>query len=411
MSLLKPARRLPSSILLGIVAFFVCSLYLLSTKGQVSPAPYFHIERATPSVLGITEDIYNNTLGFEKIFVIGRPSRTDRRDGMVLAAALSNIEIEFIDGIDGKDVPDKALLNSQGELKRLADPVIGAWRAHMNAIQEVVRRNLSSALIMEDDADWDIRIRDQLHNFALASHALTQPLLSSPDSTPTFADQTYPNGTHGPSSVPDLAFTSLPPTQPPTTSPYGDSWDVLWTGHCGMAFPFPHNAALPKLRIVHTPDPTVPERKHLPPSFSGFEHSYPEHTRLYHHVQDSCCSLAYGVSQLGARRILREIGLKDMNQPFDLQLKSFCEGGGSPDRGGPHACLTAQPSLFGVHRARGSKGTNSDIADHGAGVQEEETRGVRWSVRMNLDALVRGGVEGVKDTYPDEGVDSDGKEG
>lgn len=102
-----------------------------------------------------------------------------------------------------------------------------------------------------------------------------------------------------------------------------------------------------------------------------------------------------------------------MNQPFDLQLKSFCEGGGNPDRGGPHACLTAQPSLFGVHRARGSKGANSDIADHGAGVQEEETRGVRWSVKMNLDALVRGGVEGVEDRYPDgDGGDGgDGKEG
>lgn len=82
--------------------------------------------------------MFNSSPQFEKIFVIGRPSRTDRRDGMVLAAALSNLEIEFIDGVEGKDVPDKALLNSQAELKRLADPVIGAWRAHMNVIQEFV---------------------------------------------------------------------------------------------------------------------------------------------------------------------------------------------------------------------------------------------------------------------------------
>ncbi|KAI1457082.1 glycosyltransferase family 25 protein [Annulohypoxylon moriforme] len=400
MSLFKPARRLSNSVLLGIVAFFVFSLYLLSTKGGPSPVPYFRTETTKPSTHG-TENIYNNTLGFEKIFVIGLPSRTDRRDGMVLAAALSNLEIEFIDGVDGKSVPDKALLNSQEELKRLADPVIGAWRAHMNAIQEVVRRNLSSALIMEDDADWDIRIRDQLHDFALASHALTQPLLASPDSSPTFADPTYPNGTLGPRSVPDLDFTSLPQTRAPTTSPYGDTWDVLWTGHCGMAFPFPTNAALPKARVIHHPDPTVPQRRHLDPSFSGFENLYPDHTRVYHHVQDPCCSLAYGVSRSGARKILRQVGLKDMNQPFDLQLKSFCEGGGEPDRGGPHACLTAQPGLFQTHRMRGARGANSDISDHGDGVQGEETRGVRWSVRMNLDALVRGREGEVVDRYPD----------
>ena len=31
------------------------------------------------------------------------------------------------------------------------------------------------------------------------------------------------------------------------------------------------------------------------------------------------------------------------------------------------------------------------------------TRGVRWSVRMNLDALVRGRVGEVMDRYPDFG--------
>ncbi|KAI0881917.1 glycosyltransferase family 25 protein [Annulohypoxylon maeteangense] len=402
MSLLKPARRLPNSILLGIVAFFVFSLYLLSVKGETSAVPYFRAERMRASAPGITNDIYNNTLGFEKIFVISLPSRTDRRDGMVLAAALSNLEIDFIDGVNGRDVPDKALLSSQEELKRLADPVIGAWRAHMNAIQEIVRRNLSSALIMEDDADWDIRIRSQLHDLALATHALTQPLLSPPDS---FADPTYPNGTFGPPSLPDLDFASLPRTQAPTTSPYGDAWDVLWAGHCGMAFPFANNRALPKLRITHTPDPTVPQRQHLAPTISGLEHMYPSHTRVYHHVQDPCCSLAYAVSRSGARKILRQVGLKDVNQPFDLQLKSFCEGGGSPDRGGPYTCVTAQPGFFAIHRAKGGRGANSDITDiggDGGGVQEGETRGVRWSVRMNLDGLIRDGGE-VVDLYPDEG--------
>ena len=54
---------------------------------------------------------------------------------MVLAAALSDIDIEFVDGVLGQDVPDKAVPMSPSH-SRLQDPSIGSWRAHINAIQE-----------------------------------------------------------------------------------------------------------------------------------------------------------------------------------------------------------------------------------------------------------------------------------
>lgn len=66
--------------------------------------------------------------------MISLPSRTDRRDGMVLAAAVSNIRLEFVDGVNGADIPDKSIPSlSSGRLK---DADVGAWRGHMNAIQE-----------------------------------------------------------------------------------------------------------------------------------------------------------------------------------------------------------------------------------------------------------------------------------
>ena len=68
---------------------------------------------------------------------MGLPSRTDRRDGMTLSAALSNLEIEFVDGVLGETVPDKAIPLAP-ELERPPAPVVGSWRAHMNAIQEYV---------------------------------------------------------------------------------------------------------------------------------------------------------------------------------------------------------------------------------------------------------------------------------
>ncbi|KAI3398674.1 hypothetical protein diail_8713, partial [Diaporthe ilicicola] len=162
-------------------------------------------------------------LEFEKIFVVGLPSRTDRRDGMVLGAALSDIEIEFIDGVLGQDVPDKAVPSSPNH-ERLQDPSIGSWRAHINAIQEIVKRNLSSALILEDDADWDIRVKEQLRDFATATRALTQPLEGS---TNSYADPTYPIP-KGQATVREFQFHKLPNTVSPRYSPYGDSWDLLW---------------------------------------------------------------------------------------------------------------------------------------------------------------------------------------
>lgn len=54
---------------------------------------------------------------------------------MTLQAALSNLNINFIDGILGQNVPDSAIPIGKDH-GRMADPSIGSWRGHMNAIQE-----------------------------------------------------------------------------------------------------------------------------------------------------------------------------------------------------------------------------------------------------------------------------------
>lgn len=74
---------------------------------------------------------------FEKIFVVGLPSRTDRRDNIILQASISNIEVEFIDGVKGADVAENAIPMDEEGIK-LKPANIGSWRAHMNAVQEYV---------------------------------------------------------------------------------------------------------------------------------------------------------------------------------------------------------------------------------------------------------------------------------
>lgn len=69
---------------------------------------------------------------------------------MVLGAALSNIDIDFIDGVKGTDVPEKAVPTSQDH-EHLQGAALGSWRAHMNAIQEsVVHSSVTNANHLTD---------------------------------------------------------------------------------------------------------------------------------------------------------------------------------------------------------------------------------------------------------------------
>src|SRR6186713_1088528 len=50
---------------------------------------------------GNVEDVLNSTLGFEKVFVVSLPERSDKRDAFGLQARLSNITHEIRDGVPG----------------------------------------------------------------------------------------------------------------------------------------------------------------------------------------------------------------------------------------------------------------------------------------------------------------------
>ena len=66
---------------------------------------------------------------FQKIFVINLRSRTDHRDSMSLAAALTDLRVEYIDGVT--EVDEKSLPPGGKEVN-LSSGGLGAWRAHLN---------------------------------------------------------------------------------------------------------------------------------------------------------------------------------------------------------------------------------------------------------------------------------------
>jgi len=69
------------------------------------------------------------------VFAINLPERTDRRDALTLAAALTNIAVTWVDGVAGKDVLDKVMPGDSVD-KAISRGNKGSWRAHMDALQQ-----------------------------------------------------------------------------------------------------------------------------------------------------------------------------------------------------------------------------------------------------------------------------------
>jgi len=167
-----------------------------------------------------------------------------------------------------------------------------------------------------------------------------------------YADPSFPwpeiEGNHGQTT--EFLHDDLPKTIPPTLSPYGDNWDMLWVGHCIMGFIDDTDVWVPHGRVVHYNDSSVPESQYLTYQLgnNNLRGRFPHHTRVVHHVGAGLCSTGYAITQQGAQRLLKRVGLENANLPYDLLLREFCNG-----NRGHQTCLTVQPQLFEQHRRIG----------------------------------------------------------
>lgn len=229
----------------------------------------------------------------------------------------------------------------------------------------MVKERLGSAIIMEDDSDWDVGIKSQLQSFAMAVRGIQ----GTGDNV--------------------------------TASPYGDDWDVHWLGHCGMDC----KTGLPYYLTPN--DPTI-----LPPSrFLPYWRDPPpigrsEDARLTCVVRDAVCSTFYAVSYRGAQRILSALSANpvgvadrvDLGAQFDVSLGRMCGDGYL-------RCFGAYPALMGGYRLGGSPSKGSDIHAGGPGSPEENSIpptsfGVKYSTLRNVNRIL-GGEATVHATWDD----------
>lgn len=134
--MLQPrASPISLSILISLLL-----LYLLFTRPRLLPqytpnlSSHFSYKAAYSLPSSTFEDINNSTLGFQKVFAIGLPERSDKRDALALSSSLTGFKIDWVDGVRGESVVDKALPFGVDRVK-LWESNLGSWRGHMNAIR------------------------------------------------------------------------------------------------------------------------------------------------------------------------------------------------------------------------------------------------------------------------------------
>ena len=220
---------------------------------------------------------------------------------------------------------------------------------------------LTSAILLEDDADWDTGLKDQLAIFAQGSQFVS----------------------------------GVSPNQKPH-SPYGDDWDLLWLGHCS-------NEIKPddQRRFVIENDDTVPIPKHrvnfgAVPDMAA--EGYDNNTRLVYEANNGVCLYGYALSLRGARKILRGQAQLQTFVPIDIGIGYMC-------RDDPNfKCIGVFPQLIDSHKGAGRLSRDSDIGTFSAQSvrQKGYTFNIVHSTRLNIDHLLAGEMDKIERQWPND---------
>ena len=306
-------------------------VYIILTLGLITVFFYYRssigatISSHTPSYTGGSDksriEAANATLGFGGLFVVSGPG-SPRRAHLEQAAAVTELDLTIPEQIawTGEDV-----LNFRWDNVTESKVGVGsvkAWLSHHLVLKAFLETGLETALVFEDDVDWDIRLRTQ--QIPLAQKA-AQSLSKSRG--PMVA---YPWGT-------------------------AEDWDLLYLGHCGDYFNdlpdgvgvghhHPHH--LNDIPHVTYEDLTMPLRTDIHPFTASLLTALmvPEQHRVLHKSKWPLCSFGYAVTRAGAEKILTEVAppKEDISRDliaYDAALLAGC-------RDGYMKCYSVNPELF-----------------------------------------------------------------
>ena len=218
----------------------------------------------------------------------------------------------------------------------------------------MIAESISSALILESDADWDMRIKDIMTEVAEGAKVLID----------------------WPFDAADKSFNDV-------NNPYGERWDILWIGHCGSSN---HGEG----RIYSINDSTVPPEDHEfwfagPPQ----DEQHRPGTRILYQFQSAVCSTSYAISYSGAVKLVELF--KKGNENLDLELMIRC------NQRVDLTCLAVWPQIVTAAGSRSNiEHPENETADLESQVDEAFSvppgPALQYSARVNADQVISKGL-------------------
>ncbi|KFZ18104.1 hypothetical protein V501_01353 [Pseudogymnoascus sp. VKM F-4519 (FW-2642)] len=214
---------------------------------------------------------------------------------MILLAAATNLKIHHQPGVIGAEVHVKAKPN---EATNLGIEQLGCWRSHADIWRRVVEEDIETAIILEDDADWDVNVHEIFHELSV-----------------------------------QMRKGKLRKTQASKhemrNAPYGLDWDLLYIGTC---WDIPNKENRPNHQTYD--DRFGPNRSEQSGSFvaelEGWGLTVTDETRQRVIAPSwyPVCTIGYAVTRLGAQKLLYTVGgVKGIGSGVDLTMTDRIQKG------------------------------------------------------------------------------------
>lgn len=209
----------------------------------------------------------------------------------------------------------------------------------------MIASGFETAFIVEDDVDWDVRIKAEMR---LVSDNVR-------------------------------AYMGVAEDDP---TPFGTDWDVLWLGHCGSSI----TDDLPPPRVF------LDDTRCETPLYSGWSKRFlrdklTEGHRQVQAAHMTVCTFGFGVTKKGAQKMVPLLS-RGGNEAFDVALSGYCKKE-------KLKCIVVNPQLFNHYEPPADLGYVSDVHvgdGHSEGSDDssfEHTKGTTGNIMKSArcDAL------------------------
>ncbi|KAK6350430.1 hypothetical protein TWF718_003622 [Orbilia javanica] len=308
--------------------------------------------------------VRNETLGFGAILLISLKTRTDRQDAVTLIASEAGLKVtHVINAVRGEDIHQKAYPYGLARTE-LPLPYLGSWRSHMDAFKYIIDNRIETALLLEDDIDWDIYVKEQMTAFSKA-------LRTSPLRKPFTTDELK-------------------------RAPYGLDWDVMHLGTSkNLMAPPPYNNLFHRYNDRYTTPRSLTYRT-TPCGDRDFfcwndiikQTQAADDQRIIFPSYQPIGLVALAVSFRGAQKMLYDLSWKGLDASMDFGVRDGC-------RRGFLKGWSVTPPIMSSWRVKGAG--DSDLRNGGKGSpgvgvgnMQGEGIGLGWSARKTMQQQFEG---------------------